>query len=240
MQMTLTDLNSDANSSTQPPSPGSSADEADVDWNFARREATLAKLGMDPTLENLPDEELNKLFDKITRAKTLRNHNAKARPGSSLSHVEDVWSESGRPFGGETVTDDTSIDHIGTQPSPDLQESLRDIQGHLEAQQHDLESRSSELSDSRTEDLKLEKEYVESQLRAVTNQMKRLIDLHSRGLSTTPVDETEPVLYTARQLRLIRRVLDKWRSHRSFAMSEAVLGRAVFLKEANIVRQATL
>src|SRR5882762_9600141 len=44
-------------------------------------------------LDNLPDEDLNKLFDKITKVKTLRGHNGtKSRPESSLGPVDDIWS----------------------------------------------------------------------------------------------------------------------------------------------------
>ncbi len=89
---------------TRPDSP--SSDREDVDWNFAKREAALARLGMDPTLDNLPDEDLNKLYEKISKVKTLRDINAK-RPESSLSQADDLWSESGRPIPSEAMTDDT-------------------------------------------------------------------------------------------------------------------------------------
>ena len=47
---------------TRPDSPtSSSVDLADADWNFAKREAALTRLGLDPALDSLPDEDLNKL-----------------------------------------------------------------------------------------------------------------------------------------------------------------------------------
>jgi kinesin family protein 1 len=68
--------------------------------------------------------------------------------------------------------------------------------------------------------------------------MKRLLDIRAKGLAATEDDlkPFEPQIYTARQLRLIRKVLDKWRSHRSFSMAETVLSNAVLVKEANIIR----
>ena len=92
--------------SPRPDSPTSSTDEQlDVDWNFAKREAALTRLGLDPTLDNLPDDDLNKLFEKITKVKTMRDHNSKSRPESSLSQADDVWSETSRPQASDANTD---------------------------------------------------------------------------------------------------------------------------------------
>ncbi|KAG5643581.1 hypothetical protein DXG03_000634 [Asterophora parasitica] len=219
----------DGESSTRPDSPTSSTDEADVDWTFAKREAAFARLGLDPTLDNLPDDDLNKLFEKITKVKTMRDHNSKPRPESSLaelSQTDDVWSETGRAFSSDaTTTDDTSL-----HGSPAVfDDSLKDVQ-------HQLEHRLQEMTESsaEAEDLKVEKDHMEHQLRLVRNQMRRLIDARSRGEELEGA-EFEPVIYTAKQLRLIRKVLDRWRAHRSFSMAEMVLSSAVLVKEANII-----
>jgi kinesin family protein 1 len=66
--------------------------------------------------------------------------------------------------------------------------------------------------------------------------MKRLIDARARGEIDMEAMQFEPVIYTAKQLRLIRKVVDKWRAHRSFSMAETVLSNAVLIKEANIIR----
>ncbi|KAG5639336.1 hypothetical protein H0H81_004057 [Sphagnurus paluster] len=219
----------EAEASTRPDSPTSSTGEVDVDWTFAKREAALARLGLDPTLDNLPDDDLNKLFEKITKVKTMRDHNSKPpRPESSLGHsqADDVWSETGRPFSSDATTDDTSL-----HGSPAVfDDSLKDVQ-------HQLENRLQEMTESsvEAEDLKVEKEHMEHQLRLVRNQMRRLIDARARGEELEGADY-EPVIYTAKQLRLIRKVLDRWRAHRSFSMAEVVLSNAVMVKEANIIR----
>ena len=240
MTLSASDVNrpeTPGSQSPRPDSPNSSADEADVDWNFARREAALARLGMDPSLDSMPDEELNKLFDRIAKVKTLRDHNMKPRPESSLDHTDDAWSEFGRPFNTDAYTDDTSLENGVSNGSPDLDESVKEIQGQLEAQRAEFQSRLYAISESsEAEDLKIEKEFMENQLRAVQNRMKRLIQLHARGGTTDEVLASEPVLFSARQLRLIRRVLDKWRSHRTFSMAETILSNAVLLKEANVIR----
>ncbi|QRV87289.1 kinesin motor domain protein [Ceratobasidium sp. AG-Ba] len=215
--------------STRPDSPTMDGD-VDADWNYAQREAALARLhGLDPGLDSLPDEDLNKLFDRITKLKTARDHTSKGRPESSLSQADDVWSESGRLQSSDAFTDDTSVDVNGVDGS------LREMQAHL----GDYEARLGALAEENEaeEDLRAEKEQMEHALQVVQNQMKRLLELRDRGIAATK-DELipfEPQIYTARQLRLIRKVLDKWRSHRSFSMAETVLSNAVVLKEANII-----
>lgn len=210
----------------------SSAEEADVDWTFAKREAAFAKLGLDPTLDNLPDEDLNKLFDKISKVKTLRGHGGpKSRPESSLSHVDDMWSESGRPFSSDALTDDSSWDQVQSRGSPQIDGSLKDVQNQLESRLQAITESSTEA-----EDLKVEKDHMQHQLKMVQNQMRRIIDARSRGEIDPELVQFEPVIYTARQLRLIRKVLDKWRAHRAFSMAEIVLSSAVLVKEANVIR----
>ncbi|KAK0467775.1 kinesin-like protein [Desarmillaria tabescens] len=201
--------------------------EDDMDWTFAQREAALARLGLDPTLDNLPDDDLNKLFDKITQVKTMRDHHLKPRPESSLSQADDLWSETGRQFASDATTDDTSVDALG---SPEPETPLKDVQNQLENRLHAIAESSPEA-----EDLKVEKDHMEHQLRLVRAQMKRIIDARARGETELETMDFEPVIYSARQLRLIRKVLDKWRAHRSFSMAEVVLSNAVVVKEANII-----
>lgn len=219
-----------ASPSTRPDSPASSTDRADVDWTFAKREAAFARLGLDPTLDNLPDDDLNKLFEKITKVKTMRDHNSKSRPESSLSQADDVWSETGRPFSSDATTDDTSMDAVPSHGSAEMDVSLKDVQNQLE-------NRLQAITEStEAEDLKVEKDHMEHQLKLVRMQMKRLIDARARGETDIDVEEFDPVIYSARQLRLIRKVLDKWRAHRSFSMAEVILSSAVLIKEANVIR----
>jgi len=230
--------------STRPHSPTGSSVNFDgngVDWTFAKREHALARLGLDPALDNLPDEDLNRLFEKIAKVKTMRDHIAKPRPESSLSQVmdsfsqgiDDVWSDSGRAF--DAFTDDTSVDANGT---PDIEGSAKEVRDQLESQRVEFESRLQAIGESsEAEDLKAEKQQMEHQLKLIQYQMKRIIDARARGEELDKM-EFEPTIYSAKQLKLIRKVLDKWRAHRSFSMAEVVLSSAVVIKEANVVRWA--
>ncbi|KAI5894442.1 kinesin-domain-containing protein [Schizophyllum commune H4-8] len=224
------DLEAQANGAADGATSVSSNDAVDVDWNFAKREAALARLGLDPALDSLPDEDLNKLFEKIAKVKTMRDHVSKPRPESSmsLSQPDDIWSDPGRPFSSD-ATDDTSVEVTPSLGSPEVDGNLREAQNHLENRLMTMSP------DPEAEDLKVEKDHMEHQLRLVKMQMKRLIDARARGETDTEAMEFEPVIYSARQLRLIRKVLDKWRAHRSFSMAEVVLSNAVLVKEANII-----
>ncbi|KAJ7047871.1 kinesin-like protein [Mycena alexandri] len=235
LSVTAADLDGgEASPATRPDSPTSSADAADVDWTFAKREAAFARLGLDPTLDNLPDDDLNKLYEKITKVKTMRDHNMKPpRPESSMSMKsmgDDVWSETGRPFPSEATTDDTSVEAVPSVGSPEMDGSLSAVQNQLENRLHQITESSTEA-----EDLKVEKDHMEHQLRMVKTQMRRLIDARARGETDAGAVEFEPVIYSAKQLRLIRKVLDRWRAHRAFSMAEVVLSNAVMVKEANII-----
>lgn len=219
---------------TRPPSrAGSHSSEPDFDWTFAQREAALARLhGLDPGLDSLPDEDLNKLFDRITKLKSIREVRDQSirlgRPDSSMSGVDDMWSEYGRAP--DVLTDDTSV--IGGNEG----DASSDMQAQLDAQKLEFEARLEAIHEStEADDLKVEKDYMETQLKLVQNQMKRLLDIRARG-ETPDLAPFEATIYSARQLRLIRKVLEQWRAHRSFSMSESVLANAVYIKEANVIR----
>jgi kinesin family protein 1 len=232
LSVTARDLEQNSENSTRPDSPTSSTDEQfDVDWNFAKREAALARLGLDPTLDNLPDDDLNKLYEKITKVKTMRDH-TKSRPESSMSHVDDVWSETGRPLTSEANTDDTSLYAVPSHGgSPAVDGYLKDIRNPLENLVEEVNGDPAEA-----EDLRLEKEHMEQQLRLVKSQMRRIIDARARGDLDALAIDFEPIVFSARQLRLIRKVLDRWRAHRAFSMAEKILTHAIVIKEANVIR----
>lgn len=108
MQLSVSAADLEANE--EPPSPTSSADEEfDIDWNFVKREAALARLGLDPALDNLPDDDPNKLYAKITKVKAIRDHYSKSRPESNLSKADNIRGETSRPQTCGAFTDDMSF-----------------------------------------------------------------------------------------------------------------------------------
>ncbi|KAG8863400.1 kinesin-like protein Klp8 [Serendipita sp. 405] len=235
-----------ASPATRPESPVESA--VDVDWNYAKREAALHLAGLDPN--KMPDDQLDTLYEKITKVKTLRGRRFEngSRPESSASYsqLDDMWSEAGRPVQNSvTFTDDTSVaDNQNSVVNDDgasnatASAQIREMQEQLETQRVEFENRLSAIDDGQgreAEDLKVEKEHMELQLIVVQAQMKRLLEMRGRGKIDDDFVAFEPAIYTAKQLRLIRKVLDKWRAHRAFSMAETVLSNAVTVKEANII-----
>lgn len=231
---------------TRPTSPGGShAGNDDIDWRYAQREAALARLhGLDPGLDSLPDEDLNKLFDRITklrndRDRETRDMSVRGRPESSMSGVEDMWSHYGTPLQADAYTADTSDTSITGGADGDSE-----FHAQLDAQKLDYEARLSALQETEDpDDLKAEREHMEAQLKLVQSRMKRLLNVRARGAAVESAEfspEFEPTIYTARQLRLVRAVLEKWRAHRSFSMSEHILTNAVLVKEANVIRCVVL
>ncbi|KAG9000608.1 kinesin-like protein Klp8 [Tulasnella sp. JGI-2019a] len=243
------DVDGGTEASTPPGTPAVGGDaEEDADWIYAQREAALARLhGLDPGLDSLPDEDLNKLFDRITKLKTMRGHDSISgrpdsrmglfRPESSMSLTDDVWSDMPRQtFYGDSTTDDTSLEtNTNAFGSPEVDESSK-MQGQLEAARLEFDSRLSVIEESdQAEDLKVEKEHMEQQLQIVQSQMKRLMELRAKGMSEEGFEVFEPTLYTGKQLRLIKKVLERWRAHRAFSMAETVLSSAVHVKEATVM-----
>jgi len=116
---------------TRPDSPAS-ADQA-ADWSFARREAVSARLnvnGRDVNLDQLPDEELGRLYSSILRVRHSRTASSLGggsdRPESRMSFMDSVTEDgddeddedrerdgqsgSRRPFStGTWATDPTSL-----------------------------------------------------------------------------------------------------------------------------------
>ncbi|CAG7848173.1 Kinesin-like protein unc-104 AltName: Full=Protein immaculate connections; Short=DUnc104 [Serendipita indica DSM 11827] len=240
------DVSGGATPITRPDSPASSA--ADVDWNYAKREAALRLAGLDP--DSMPDDQLDSLYEKITKVKSQRGRRLEgSRPESSasFSQLDDMWSEAGRPVQNyDAFTDDTSVvDNQngtmydeGSSVTGAASAQIKEMQGQLEAQRIEFENRLNALGEGpsvEAEDLKVEKDHMEKQLVVVQAQMKRLLEMRGRGKIDEDFVPFEPVLYSAKQLRLIRKVLDKWRAHRAFSMAETVLSNAVVVKEVNVI-----
>ncbi|PWN46193.1 putative kinesin-3 motor protein [Ceraceosorus guamensis] len=205
----------------RPESPVSNADEAgDVDWTYARREAALARLnGDNAAFDHLEPQELDKLFEDISRARHKRGTSlaAPSRPESRLSSLDDANSESpsmARPFSLSTYTDDTSIDPWGSggpgsRDAASVAGTTDNGDATVEFQAH--------------ADLKQKVKEYEAQLTL----------LQAGGEPPNPLDI--PVIYTEPEKAMLYRVLAKWRAHTRVSMAEDILSNAVLLKEANVI-----
>lgn len=84
-------------SGTRAESPTGSAEDAAVDWSYARREAVVARLnGRDVNLDQLNDVDLNQLYSNILRVRHSRTSSSMAgsdRPESRMSLLDSVTED---------------------------------------------------------------------------------------------------------------------------------------------------
>lgn len=213
---------------SRPDSPtGSDPNEGDVDWSYARREAAMARLnGQDVNFDALNEDDLEKLYEDITRARS-KKVGANWRPDSRLSSFDDNGSETAgsellRPYSMSAYTDDTSIDPwsfnlLSERGSPRLNGGLMRDEGAS-----NIGTPEPEVVSQETLDLKLKvKEYEERFTKLANNPDVNRLDL--------------PANYSDEQKRLLQMSLERWRRHTRVSMAEDVLSNAVLIKEANVI-----
>ncbi|PWZ01286.1 kinesin-3 motor protein [Testicularia cyperi] len=210
---TLVDGDSPA---TRPDSPAS----GDVDWTYARREYTLAKLnGQNVNFDNLNEEDLEKLFEDISRARNKKSMGGLARPESRASLFDDNVSESAssiiRPYSLGAMTDDTSIDPW-SQAGSEMGSTRLNSTPLKDASTRETESLRAKV-----------KEYEERFARLPNTGSPLVHDSVHLGDGT--------ISYSEHQKRLLRHALAKWRSHTKVSMAEDALSKAVLVKEANVI-----
>ncbi|KAL7409264.1 kinesin-like protein [Mrakia frigida] len=241
----------------RPESPGSTVDQDGiVDWTFAKRELALARLnGQEPGLDTLKDEDLDKLFDNIQKVRTLRKD--RTRPESRLSIADDFWERdsNGRHLS-STFTDDTSVDPNGSNPwggfpsngngngpvggGTPSSENVREAQDLLVSQKEAYEAKLSSLASTSStsadrEDFEIEKNQMQRSIELISQEMKRLRHLRSSGTVKESLQGFEPTVYSAKEIRLAKGALRKWKGLRTLGMAETVLTHAVKVKEANVI-----
>lgn len=197
----------------RPDSPVYEPHEGNVDWTYARREAALTAVhGQNVDFDALSEDDLEKLYEDITRARS-KKVGASWRPDSRLSSFDDNTSETAsselRPYSLSAYTDDTSLDpwnaHLDTPV-------LRDAP----------ETPDSEQETQETLDLRKQVKDYEEQIEKLASQN------HVNGLDL-------PISYTPYQKELIRKTLTQWKKRTNVAMAEVILSNAVLLKEANVI-----
>ncbi len=219
---------------TRPDSPAS----GDVDWTYARREYALSKLnGQNVNFDNLNEEDLEKLFEDISRArskKSMGGGSVLGRPESRASLFDDGASESAassvvRPYSYGAITDDTSIDpwsqagsEMGSMrlgPGTPGKEGMYYGGG---AESPALMAASRREADS---------------LRAKVREYEQQITRMTSGSPAfgSPRLGDGPFEYNDAQKELLRKALAKWKGHTKVSMAEDALSKAVLVKEANVI-----
>lgn len=191
------------------------ASDSNADWTYARREAALAAVhGHDVNFDALNEDDLEKLYEDITRARS-KKVGAAWRPDSQLGSFDDNASETTsselRPYAMSAYTDDTSLDPWGT--AADTSSALPSFSTP------DPEQETQETLDLR----KQVKDYEQRLTKLAKQQNIGSLDL--------------PANFSANEKSLLRDVLRKWKQETSISMAEDILSNAALLKEANVISQ---
>ncbi|KAK4057883.1 hypothetical protein OIO90_001102 [Microbotryomycetes sp. JL221] len=238
-----------ASPATRPESPISLAEN--VDWSYARREAVVARLnGSNINLDELKDDDLNKLYSsilKVRHARTASSLTGSERPESRMSFLDSVAGERLDEFGslsrGSPLARPLSDTTWSTYPTsigdsnltlsqpPDSDETREGAQNGLSIEPK--VDRAAETVENRHE-----KEHMEQKVKALEKQVevqKERYRKRVRKLGIQSDDEADTDGLTSEEERLARLALDKWRLCRRVSMAEQIMSQAVLVKEANVL-----
>ncbi|KAL7333117.1 hypothetical protein PS15p_202062 [Mucor circinelloides] len=182
-----------------------------VDWNYARLEAMRNHYALEENFKNLPDDEIEKLWDNLGRIR----HSRRTRTDSRADFDDDESASSSlhRLSTAATMVDDGSICTEATVvaqsplPTEKIQEKIKDVK----------EKHQKELDQQRS--------FYEAKLH-------RMSSMHASDFNSSTSGIT---IYSPRQTKLIQTVFQRWKRLHYVTMAEVVLTHAVLLKEANII-----
>ncbi|KAJ1021725.1 hypothetical protein NDA13_005340 [Ustilago tritici] len=217
---------------TRPDSPAS----GDVDWTYARREYAMAKLnGQNVNFDNLNEEDLEKLFEDISRARSKKSMGSVlGRPESRASLFDDNASESAssvvRPYSYGAMTDDTSIDPWSQAGSE--MGSMRFGAGtpmkDNGSSPFSNAAASPAVSAAAAAATHREAESLRAKVREYEEKFTRIANGSPRPGGDGVVE------YSVREKALVRKALANWKGHTRVSMAEDALSKAVLVKEANV------
>lgn len=236
---------------SRPDSPATFQRNArESDWSFARREAAPAILGTDQNFASLTDEELNALFEDVSRARAER---VNGRDGD-----EDMESMASFPVREKYMStgtlDNFSMDTILTMPSTpkqgEAEDKLREIreemQVQLEKQKEEFKEqlKSAEAANVEVEEIKKEKAKMEETLVQLKADMQKQLEVQRKEFERK-IEKLDPLKRPKAKPKLSEEEIERakvvakhWRSRHYVRMAEAVLQQASILKEAQIMSHA--
>lgn len=203
-----------------------------IDWDYARREAALAGQNMKGAdLDRLDDEVLDELFNDILKARSKR------RPDSRFSHSpsnDETMDDLPDSTQKESVVEAASSELL--TPSNDRQDQDFIVVGTpTRSQRKSGSRRSASQYDFLTDDVDDRNAVLEAQAKVLDGEIKRLRHQAAQASISRRSDIQEPLVLTVRERSLARKMIDKWRGTKTFAMSETILLYAKDLREANII-----
>jgi kinesin family protein 1 len=203
-----------------------------MDWTAARREVA--------DIEQLGDQDLDKLFDDIVKVRTMRG-----RPESRLDMAgDDSFRFPSASLADESIAEETDptsnpwgdgmvLTGMGGSGTPALVHDTDTSDTRTEVPELDGSPRL--LPTGRFErfgdDVALEQQVLTKQLKSLALEVKRMRSQAASGSA----GELPDVEWTPHELMLVRKAVDKWKRLRNFAMAEQMLMVAGDVREANII-----
>ncbi|KAI9310444.1 hypothetical protein BX666DRAFT_1869635 [Dichotomocladium elegans] len=204
-----------------PASPTTSASVSDlestpevIDWNYARREAVLNYYSAESNFGGLTDEDLEKLFDDISKLRLLRKRKSDGKfelDDDTLSRTSTSSTRPGTISTAPTMFDDRiSIDtnRLSIDTEEILRQAKEEMQQQLELQKQEYE------------------EPYESKIKRIS------LHLPPGTVLNTPVLPSD---VDTENIGVARKAIAQWRKLRYISMAEAVLSNAIIIKEANVI-----
>ncbi|KAL7422898.1 hypothetical protein Q5752_002195 [Cryptotrichosporon argae] len=179
-----------------------------MDWSAAKREVA--------DIEKMGDQDLDKLFDDIVKVRTQRKRpDSRAEPMTDLEsrfHTEES-DPLANPWNGGANTSATSVS--GTPAIAEVDESPRKAVPASPAPDPAID------------------QHLTKQLRTLAQEMKRMRS--QAAIARLGTGGLESADWTAEQMLLARKAVNKWHRLQNYAMAERILRGAVELREANTI-----
>lgn len=141
------------------------------------------------------------------------------------SQTEETYDTLGIPWAGPMETTMTT-NSLGTPQKPDEAEAEISMVESVEPNSPSWEQRA--------EDKALEQQHLTQQLRSLAQEVKRI---RSQAAKARALEDgsVEPADWSARELRLVKWAVGKWKRLRGFSIAEQILSGAVSMREANVI-----
>ncbi|GJJ69254.1 kinesin family member 1 [Entomortierella parvispora] len=216
-------------------------------------------------INQLKDQDLDVLFDNIAKIRYMRKSvRSESRAGSNFDDdVESRSSRLSfmeRWHGENALTEDGRESPIPPLESSALalKEKLRLAQEEMlqmtqQKQEYEAKIQNLSAAEAKSDELLAEKARMEERLRQAKEDLQKKLDqqreqyedkmkrMSLTSVSSHHLDESQLKgklllpLYSDYELKVLHKILKRWKERRSVQMSEVILTNAVLLKEANII-----
>lgn len=226
----------------------------ETDWTMARREAVFATLSPDQKMADLTDDDLDVLFDDLQRIRAVR----RTRDRKPADSHQDDETDSAASFpqrdkymSGGTL-DNMSLDTALTLPSTPHQDDdettrvlRQSMQVQLETEKASLQAELHVTAQLQLQQAQAEKNTAEQSLRSLQDEMLKRLHVQKeeytrelRAMRELAKERTKhPSGLSAHEIKLVIRVLQRWRSANSISIARSMVRNTALIKEAQILSQ---